>query len=81
MPHRVIISAVPHPLPTQHGHRLPPPHLLGLHCCHHRLLAGIVFFELALDEKVICVPGLFFDINPNKRRQVGGERPCLLSTP
>ena len=43
------------------------------------LLSGIVFFELALDEKVICVPGLFFDINPNKRRQVGGERPCLMT--
>ena len=26
------------------------------------------FFKAALKEKVICVPGEFFDINPGKRR-------------
>ena len=26
------------------------------------------FFQAALDERVICVPGEFFDINPGKRR-------------
>ncbi|MFN8896922.1 MAG: pyridoxal phosphate-dependent aminotransferase, partial [Pseudomonadota bacterium] len=26
------------------------------------------FFEAALRERVITVPGLFFDINPGKRR-------------
>jgi aspartate/methionine/tyrosine aminotransferase len=26
------------------------------------------FFKAALREKVICVPGEFFDINPGKRR-------------
>ena len=26
------------------------------------------FFQAALDEKVICVPGHFFDVNPGKRR-------------
>lgn len=29
---------------------------------------GMRFLEAALDEKVICVPGEFFDINPGKRR-------------
>jgi aspartate/methionine/tyrosine aminotransferase len=29
---------------------------------------GFGFFEAALDEKVIIVPGEFFDINPDKRR-------------
>eukprot|EP01135_Chromosphaera_perkinsii_P000875 Nk52_evm38s152 gene=Nk52_evmTU38s152 len=31
---------------------------------------GVAFFEEALKEKVICVPGIFFDINPGRRRQV-----------
>ena len=26
------------------------------------------FFRAALDRKVICVPGHFFDVNPGKRR-------------
>jgi hypothetical protein len=26
------------------------------------------FFRAALEDKVICVPGDFFDINPGKRR-------------
>jgi len=29
---------------------------------------GMEFFRAALEEKVICVPGEFFDINPGKRR-------------
>jgi aspartate/methionine/tyrosine aminotransferase len=29
---------------------------------------GMQFFEAALDEKVIIVPGVFFDVNPEKRR-------------
>jgi aspartate/methionine/tyrosine aminotransferase len=29
---------------------------------------GMSFFRAALKEKVICVPGEFFDINPGKRR-------------
>lgn len=29
---------------------------------------GMSFFQAALKEKVICVPGEFFDINPGKRR-------------
>jgi N-succinyldiaminopimelate aminotransferase len=29
---------------------------------------GMDFFKAALEEKVICVPGEFFDINPGKRR-------------
>ena len=29
---------------------------------------GMAFFRAALEEKVICVPGEFFDVNPGKRR-------------
>ena len=29
---------------------------------------GMNFFEACLKEKVICVPGRFFDVNPGKRR-------------
>lgn len=29
---------------------------------------GLAFFRAALDHKVICVPGLFFDVNPGHRR-------------
>jgi N-succinyldiaminopimelate aminotransferase len=29
---------------------------------------GMAFFRAALEQKVICVPGEFFDVNPGKRR-------------
>jgi aspartate/methionine/tyrosine aminotransferase len=29
---------------------------------------GMAFFRAALRERVICVPGLFFDVNPGQRR-------------
>ena len=29
---------------------------------------GLSFFRAALDQKVITVPGEFFDVNPGKRR-------------
>ncbi len=29
---------------------------------------GMAFFEEALKRRVICVPGVFFDVNPGKRR-------------
>ena len=29
---------------------------------------GMEFFQAALEHRVICVPGEFFDINPGKRR-------------
>ncbi|MCO4743220.1 MAG: pyridoxal phosphate-dependent aminotransferase [Proteobacteria bacterium] len=38
-------------------HDLPPP-----------LNDGMAFFHAALDKGVICVPGVFFDVNPGKRR-------------
>lgn len=43
--------------------RLPPP-----------LDDGMALFEHALDRKVITVPGLFFDVNPGKRRRPHGSR-------
>ena len=38
---------------------LPPP-----------LNNGMSFFESALEHKVIVVPGIFFDVNPGKRREL-----------
>ncbi|HET9727612.1 MAG TPA: pyridoxal phosphate-dependent aminotransferase, partial [Gemmatimonadales bacterium] len=32
------------------------------------LNTGMGFFQHALERKVICVPGEFFDVNPGKRR-------------
>jgi aspartate/methionine/tyrosine aminotransferase len=42
---------------------LPPP-----------LNEGMGFFRAALQKKVICVPGEFFDVNPGKRRSRAGSR-------
>jgi len=42
---------------------LPPP-----------LDEGMGFFRAALEKKVICVPGEFFDVNPGKRRSRHGSR-------
>jgi len=36
---------------------------------------GLSFFEAALTEKVIVVPGIFFDVNPGKRRELFNS-PC-----
>ncbi|MFL5299469.1 MAG: pyridoxal phosphate-dependent aminotransferase, partial [Anaeromyxobacteraceae bacterium] len=44
------------------GH-LPPP-----------LSDGFGFFRAALEKKVICVPGEFFDVNPGKRRNRQASR-------
>lgn len=35
---------------------------------------GMAFFRRALDKRVICVPGEFFDINPGKRRSGRASR-------
>ena len=35
---------------------------------------GMDFFRAALERKVICVPGEFFDVNPGKRRSRRGSR-------
>jgi N-succinyldiaminopimelate aminotransferase len=35
---------------------------------------GTSFFRAALEEKVICVPGEFFDVNPGKRRSGRASR-------
>ena len=36
---------------------------------------GMAFFQAGLAEKVITVPGLFFDVNPERRRSYGRARP------
>jgi aspartate/methionine/tyrosine aminotransferase len=38
------------------------------------LRSGDDFFRAALDRKVICVPGHFFDVNPGKRRPARPSR-------
>ncbi|MEM6733713.1 MAG: pyridoxal phosphate-dependent aminotransferase, partial [Myxococcota bacterium] len=35
---------------------------------------GMMFFRRALEEKVICVPGEFFDVNPGRRRSGRASR-------
>jgi aspartate/methionine/tyrosine aminotransferase len=42
---------------------LPPP-----------IADGMSFFRAALQKKVICVPGEFFDVNPGKRRSRAASR-------
>lgn len=42
---------------------LPPP-----------ISSGMEFFQAALQNKVICVPGEFFDVNPGKRRRPNASR-------
>lgn len=39
------------------------------------LNSGLSFFEACLDAKVIVVPGIFFDVNPSKRRDLF-HSPC-----
>ena len=36
---------------------------------------GLNFFHACLKEKVIVVPGIFFDLNPSKRRDLF-DSPC-----
>ncbi|KAK3056112.1 hypothetical protein LTS18_011723 [Coniosporium uncinatum] len=36
---------------------------------------GLNFFQAALEEKTIVVPGIFFDLNPSKRRDLF-DSPC-----
>jgi len=38
------------------------------------LTDGMDFFRAALEKKIICVPGEFFDVNPGKRRSRRGSR-------
>jgi aspartate/methionine/tyrosine aminotransferase len=40
-----------------------------------KIHSGLSFFEACLEEKVIVVPGLFFDINPKNRRDLS-HSPC-----
>ncbi len=35
---------------------------------------GMAFFRAALEQKIITVPGEFFDVNPGKRRRGGASR-------
>ena len=36
---------------------------------------GLNFFQACLEEKVIVVPGIFFDLNPSRRRDLF-DSPC-----
>lgn len=39
-----------------------------------KIADGMSFFRAALEQKVITVPGVFFDVNPGKRRRAGRSR-------
>lgn len=41
---------------------------VSLHDLPPSLADGMAFFRAALERKVICVPGVFFDVNPGRRR-------------
>ena len=41
----------------------------GLQQLPPTLRNGMDFFRACLDERVICVPGVFFDVDPGKRRE------------
>jgi aspartate/methionine/tyrosine aminotransferase len=41
---------------------------VSLHDLPPSLSDGMAFFRAALERKVICVPGVFFDVNPGRRR-------------
>ncbi|KAG8947947.1 hypothetical protein FRC04_010144 [Tulasnella sp. 424] len=48
---------------------------LDLSCLPPPLDNGLTFFEELLKEKTICVPGIFFDLNPAHRRDLFAS-PC-----
>jgi aspartate/methionine/tyrosine aminotransferase len=48
---------------------------LDLRCLPEAINDGLNFFKACLDEKVIVVPGIFFDLNPAKRRDLF-DSPC-----
>ncbi|KAI9810366.1 MAG: hypothetical protein M1826_003642 [Phylliscum demangeonii] len=48
---------------------------LDLSCLPYAISDGLKFFEACLKEKVIIVPGIFFDLNPAKRRDLF-DSPC-----
>lgn len=43
---------------------------LNLECLPPSVSDGLNFFQACLQEKVIVVPGIFFDLNPSKRRDL-----------
>ena len=48
---------------------------LRLSCLPDAINDGLNFFQACLKEKVIVVPGIFFDLNPSKRRDLF-DSPC-----
>jgi aspartate/methionine/tyrosine aminotransferase len=48
---------------------------LDLRCLPDAINDGLNFFEACLKEKCIVVPGIFFDLNPSKRRDLF-DSPC-----
>ncbi|KAL1600414.1 hypothetical protein SLS60_006799 [Paraconiothyrium brasiliense] len=48
---------------------------LDLSALPESIADGLNFFQACLEEKVIVVPGIFFDLNPSKRRDLF-DSPC-----
>jgi aspartate/methionine/tyrosine aminotransferase len=53
---------------------------LDLSCLPESINDGLNFFSACLEEKVIVVPGIFFDLNPSKRRDLF-DSPCHRKLP
>lgn len=48
---------------------------LNLEGLPEKIADGLNFFQACLEEKVIVVPGIFFDLNPSRRRDLF-DSPC-----
>jgi aspartate/methionine/tyrosine aminotransferase len=51
------------------------PSWLNLEGLPESISDGLNFFQACLAEKVIVVPGIFFDLNPSRRRDLF-DSPC-----
>lgn len=54
---------------------LTPSSWLNLEGLPETIADGLNFFQACLEEKVIVVPGIFFDLNPSRRRDLF-DSPC-----
>ena len=52
-----------------------PHRWLNLEGLPESIADGLNFFQACLEEKVIVVPGIFFDLNPSRRRDLF-DSPC-----
>jgi len=58
-----------------HANRYNTKSWLNLEGLPDAISDGLNFFQACLEEKVIVVPGIFFDLNPSRRRDLF-DSPC-----